>query len=300
MALAKTLKRGRASTQTEKWKGMHFMRMKKSLWFNVTIIVGAVAFMAIRLKADDVYNFYFQKAPGPQTVIQGGGQPSAPNATSGGVPSTAPASALAPQSPGNTTAATTSSAPATTDTNQNTTKVAAPAPTEEERKWSRWEISLTKASFNSSPAELSVGTDGSYAQPYSGGEWDLGVQLNIWSALGIEGRVSQAAGMAISPSGLNTVGYTGGIVVTPFRLNAFNFHFLDIAFLAGYSSFLSSSTYYDTTSTYSYTSYSPVASYYTGAKASINLGKNLAVIGNAEIFPALNVTRYGFGVAIKL
>jgi hypothetical protein len=45
------------------------------------VVVLAVSFIAVAAFAqgNDVYNFYFQKAPGPQTVIQGGGQAQQPS-----------------------------------------------------------------------------------------------------------------------------------------------------------------------------------------------------------------------------
>lgn len=40
----------------------------------IRILISVTFLIAQKIWADDVYNFYFQKAPGPTTVIQGGGQ----------------------------------------------------------------------------------------------------------------------------------------------------------------------------------------------------------------------------------
>lgn len=67
-----------------------------------THIVWILAIAVAQAQADDVYNFYFQKAPGPQTVIQGGAA-TAPAATAAPSP-LEPEPSVAPSTPVATTA----------------------------------------------------------------------------------------------------------------------------------------------------------------------------------------------------
>lgn len=47
----------------------------------IRVLLATIIMIPFCVSADDVYNFYFQKAPGPTTVIQGGAQPPPPVAT---------------------------------------------------------------------------------------------------------------------------------------------------------------------------------------------------------------------------
>ncbi len=264
--------------------------MKKKIVKGVVqCVFVATALACYRLKADDVYNFYFQKAPGPINVYQGGNSPSSSNGVAG-----APGANAQVHVP---TPSIVSSQNSASPVGENVIKVEPKTVVSAaENNYSRWELSFFKSSFTNSAAELR-GSDGAVTSFPTDGEWGLGVQLNIWSALGVEARVMQPAGRTITWVGRDgTLDFSGGFVFTPLRLEAFSYHFLDLALLAGYSSVPETWGESDGEQVLS----GHPSSYYVGAKASINLGKNIAAIGSAEIFPGFNSSRLTVGMAIKL
>ena len=140
----------------------------KTIWYVLAAVLGIVtALIATNLKADDVYNFYFQKAPGPSTVYQSGGAPSANNGTV--------------QNPVANQAGTAAPGAAPTADGQNSAQLAV-AKTEEEKSFSHWEIFLGKNSFTTGIYELGDGNGG--ASP-ANGEWIVGFQYNFSKNFGL-------------------------------------------------------------------------------------------------------------------
>jgi hypothetical protein len=253
----------------------------KTIWYVVAAILGIVtALIATNLKADDVYNFYFQKAPGPSTVYQSGG--ATPTVNQNGTP----APGVAPTADGQTLA-----------------KVDG-AKTEDDKSFSHWEIFLGKNSF--SPGITEFGDENGGASP-SNGEWILGFQYNFSKTFGLGLQILQPSGQSIVFTGpMSTLDYTGEIVFTPFHMNVASFDVMDFGFTGGFTTVstgynvpyngdpYSGGGYYSpSTNTHGH-------SYFLGALAALNIGKSFAIVGEVDELPEQKVSRLTLGVKFKL
>jgi hypothetical protein len=266
------------------------------LWYSFIAFMGIASLLiAASLKADDVYNFYFQKAPGPSTVYQSGGMPSTNNAAQN--PNTVIQNGV--QSPPGAPPQTNPVVVPPAD-GQNSTKAEVSKPSDD-KGFSRWEIFLGKNSFGSGVAELGAGTS-TYSSASMAGEWVLGVQFNIWKNFGIEAQVMQPSGQSIVFSGPgSTLDYSGELVFTPFHITVASFDVLDLGFVGGYTSI---PVGYVPMDYYGGGYYSPYAghpsTYFVGAKAAVNIGSTFAIVGEANELPEENLSRLTFGVKFKL
>lgn len=265
------------------------------LWYSFIAFMGIASLLiAASLKADDVYNFYFQKAPGPTTVYQSGGMPSANNGTPN--PNTVIQNGV--QSPPGTPQQTNPVVVPAGD-GQNSTKVEASKPSDD-KGFSRWEIFLGKNSFGNGTAEF--GGNGGYSSAPMGSEWVLGLQFNIWKNFGVEAQVMQPSGQAIVFSGPgSTLDYSGELVFTPFHINIASFDLLDLGVVAGYTSIPVNKDYWGCTECgYSSAFLDHPSTYFVGAKAGVNIGSTFAIVGEADELPEEKISRLTFGVKFKL
>ena len=183
------------------------MRTKRKIMLLLALTIFILAVSAALSEADDTFNFYFQKAPGPQIVNQGSaGQTSLPQA---GQANTLPAiggeSATVVPQPG---------------------AVAAPAPTSVAANYSapgsvyrKWQFSLGYAMpFRDGKREK--------ADPYSrydtqanryspGGQYVAGLQLNVTEVFGILGELYYLPKRTGVKSGGRRTDWSLGAVVTP-------------------------------------------------------------------------------------
>jgi hypothetical protein len=275
------------------------MRTKK-LWVCFILVIGTLVLLAVKTsRADDVYNFYFQKAPGPTTVIQGGGQP--PKAAKNDDDAEDEDKADTVHQDG------VKSSPAP-ETNQNSTKAETALKPEEKKSFSRWRFMLGKASYGGGSPEFNDGTYYS-GTPYQSGEWVLGVQFNIWKSLGIDLRLLQPVGQALTGgAGMGRQIGSAGLDFSPFHIRIAGYELLDLGFTAGYTGVSTQDVNTLSYCQYGYNSCSAGGqytghqnTYYYGLKASVNIGDSFAVVGAAEAIPQIdNSSRLTFGAVFKL
>ncbi len=265
--------------------------MKTSrLWYSFIAFMGIASLLiAASLRADDVYNFYFQKAPGPSTVYQSGGMPSANSAAQN--PTVIQNGVQSP--PGSTT----NPVVVPAGEGQNSTKAEVGKP-DDEKGFSRWEIFLGKNSFSSGIPEF--GDGGSGASAYTG-EWVLGLQFNIWKNFGLGVQVMQPSGQSIVFSGpMSTLDYTGEFIFTPFHMNVAAFDVMDFGFVGGYTT-ISIRNYWDGWGgDYSGATLTHIGTYFVGGTAALNIGKTFAIVGEADELPEEKLSRLSVGVKFKL
>lgn len=169
-------------------------------------LLGCLA--ATGLRAEDTYNFYFQKAPGPVTVNQGGSGP-APKATDPEKAAEEQKAAIAqPAAP-----AAAQPAPAASSANVVATD------TEPSRGYRPFEFSLGLA--GSSSTDPNAGSQQYYGNAMSG-QIVAGLQYNVASWLGIQAEGYYLKGERKSrwnsPYSGSRLDYAANLVLTPFRL----------------------------------------------------------------------------------
>lgn len=208
------------------------------------MIVVALLFLSSRVWAQDVYNFYFQKAPGPQTVEQGGNN-------TAGVPADTPVTATI--EPGAAEATLTTTPP----------PLAAKAAIKEYREWAIY------AGMGSSedPTQRSGRTiiGGEY---YFSKWWGLNAQF----LLGRRDNMNTSSDM---PSPEVAIGGQ----ITPIRLTFFDWELIDFSILGGVMTAREGSTftYYD--GGYNYQSDSRLTLVpYIGIGLGLNFTKNIALL----------------------
>jgi len=243
-----------------------------NLWYVFAAFLGVLtALIASSLKADDVYNFYFQKAPDPSTVYQSGGGPGVVSAADG----------------------------------QSSAK-AEVAKTEDSKSFSRWEIFVGKNSFTSGITEFGDNYGGGGP---ANGEWIVGLQFNISKNFGLGVQALQTSGQSIVFTGpMSTLDYTGEIVFTPFHMKVATFDVLDFGFTGGYTTVsnitgMNAVPYNgapDSSNYYSGSNSGHTASYFAGIIAGLNIGKTFAIVGAVDELPIAKVSRLTFGVKFKL
>ena len=272
------------------------------LWYSFIAFMGIASLLiAASLKADDVYNFYFQKAPGPSTVYQSGGMPSTNNAAAQNPNTVIQNGVQSPPGAGTGAPPQTNPVVIPASDGQNSTKADASKPSDD-KGFSRWAIILGKNSFSSGIAEL--GDSSSNAASYQTGEWVLGVQFNIWKNFALEAQVMQPSGQSIVFSGpMSTLDYSGELIFTPFHINVASFDVLDFGFVGGYTSISMGGIvdwYASDGTPYSYANSPHPSSYFVGLTAAVNIGSSFAIIGQADELPEEKLSRLSFGVKFKL
>ncbi len=199
-------------------------------------------------EAGDVYNFYFQKAPGPTTVIQGGGKPEnnvQVRETPNGV------EVIQPTKPAE---------PAST---LKTAPLAEPKK-EEEPDYKKWSVR-----FGSEVKTMDIAPDywNGPNNTASAGGTTVGGTYSFNKYLAVDASVLFAKTMAVSNSytrnRTDAVIPYFGLELTPIRLVLFNYDLMDFAIIAGVTSKgLGSPT---------------EASHYTGVRFTLNISSNFAV-----------------------
>jgi hypothetical protein len=209
------------------------MKKLNLIWFLMllAIVLVCTSFL-VDAQADDTYNFYFQKAPGPTVVNQGVmGQSSGPNNTP--LPNQGPAP-VAPAAAAPASAASVASS--------------APAPTESSSgPLHKWEFSVGLANDFTSTAGFGEGP--AYAGPVLHGQFMAGLQMNAAENFGLEAngyylKDSVRAHMDSGPKAgqdvamkANRFDWSAGLVITPVRVAPGSpFAGLSFSGLAGFGS----------------------------------------------------------------
>jgi len=262
-------------------------------------VVMFIAFAASKLNADDVYNFYFQKAPGPVTVNQGGGSPATPLTSplpgSQALVSTTPVAGSSPVS----------ASPAPTPVADQTPSNSGALKTEVEKQktneveFRHWQLTFGRASFTSAPGEFSGAANTQTgesvpSQSVINGQWALGAEYKFSRYFSLQANILLIQDRQI---GLSNMDYGGGIAVTPFHVDLFGWSFLNISFLGGYMSV--PTTDYSYSENFNYPNGMDVTgydvahngSYYVGLGAEIPLGKSVSILGEAKIMPEFRITQ---------
>jgi hypothetical protein len=158
--------------------------------------------------ADDVYNFYFQKAPGPQTVIQGGsGQKS---------------SDLPLQNHINENEKSVISAPAENALASNSVATKVSTPSEATAETKKWEIQAARAMV-ADPVDSWMG-------------YSLGARYNFNRYLGADltlVNASDATHGYFNESQNSSWDGTVGVVLTPIYINTFGYDLMQVSVLGG-------------------------------------------------------------------
>lgn len=191
--------------------------------FSSLVFVTLFTFQGHAEAEGDVYNFYFQKAPGPQTVIQGGAAPAVPSVESKG-PETTPTSP--PPNPGlvqSTTAALGERVP-------------------DSKIEKKWILRLARTYHNDSFSEGS-GDDRVFVDRIGEGTGlYLGYSLNRFVAFeaGLDSshflvETSSAHDTQRSESQSTILFPSLSVVLTPVRMNVFGYDLLEYSAIAGVS-----------------------------------------------------------------
>jgi hypothetical protein len=194
--------------------------------FSYTIIVFA---QQTQNSGNDVYNFYFQKAPGPQTVIQGGAQPAQ-------VPTPVP-----PPQPTPPTLSDTFVQQQAVPTNSN---AASTNPTASEvSDFKRWEVTFGWADQMYYKTIQSDGTKMKSLGARTG--VGVGIRRNINRYFAVEGGLSYTPNDSeelivhsreLKDDNLGAIpnlsGFAGA-VVTPLKLNLFGHEFIELSAIGG-------------------------------------------------------------------
>ena len=179
--------------------------LTRILLLTFVIVVGVLLVEVVR--ADDVYNFYFQKAPGPSSVTQGG--TASPVLSNGPLP---PNAAVTVDPAGQTLA------------KFEQAKVLPP-------EYYPWELNLG----------IGYLYPGSYAATSDVKGWTIGVKYNLSKFFALNFNLIKLDVSYISvPNNLegelDKIDFAFGFVFTPFRLQLFNHQLLDIGIAGGYMS----------------------------------------------------------------
>ena len=268
-------------------------------------IVMFVAFAASKLRADDVYNFYFQKAPGPVTVNQGGNSPAANNTN-----------LLQPSpSSGNSAIANPQPTPAQALSAEGAQIATKPEPVKEvaDNDFRHWQLSFGRSTFSTAPAELQIASGNmdnytTYNQSIVGGQWTLGLEYKFSRYFAADLDVMQLQDRPIKFDRTTNFDLALGLAFTPFQISIFGTSVLDIGFIGGYISLP-----YETYSEFGYGvdsngNYYRVAdpdvqhkgTYYAGLKAEVMFTKGFSFVGNWRILPEANSTMLTAALAVNL
>lgn len=200
---------------------MRIHRSYTQLNFAIVLLIGLLYTEA--RADDDVYNFYFQKAPGPTTVIQGGSEKTLEKSLGKPLPPDAMANPAVIANPAISSPATIASPPSAKVDGASQAAVAQePMP---KMYIKNWEVNF-----------------GSSVVADHAGKWkgeSLGLQYNLNQYFGLQGgltRTSQAENRQYAPS-TNWQDpfdiYLGG-VLTPITIHAFSHSLISLSGLGGF------------------------------------------------------------------
>jgi hypothetical protein len=213
--------------------------------------------------ADDVYNFYFQKAPGPQTVIQGGA-PAKTTSVEEGKAQTAPLVV--------------SEVPKTNENASVAQQPTVPA-LEAASDFKKWEVSVGYAMVADA------------VDQFKGGGVSVGYNFSRY--FGTEAGAVYAKDAVHKyyedNLGRSSLDYSAGLTVTPLHIHVFGADVFELGAIAGGMS---------TTSSEEPTKKKPTL--FGGPRFAINFGSAIGIVGEARISQE---TRYGqayAGLRIRL
>ncbi len=229
--------------------------------FAISLLIASSAFAT----DGDVYNFYFQKAPGPQTVIQSGAKRDnsdqlreTPNGVEA-IPST--------------------------KTGEPTTSLKAPPPAIESKKpeepdYKKWSVRFGSEvrTVDLPPDDIDgrnnyvVGSGSSVGGTYAFNKF-LALDASILFA-----KAKTLSGASLRPSADAIIPYFG-LELTPIRVALFNYNLMDFAFIAGVTAKGLDS--------------SGAASHYTGIRFSLNFSSNFAFQTIARFTPESEIGEGG-------
>jgi hypothetical protein len=257
------------------------LKTNPSRWRKIlTWIFSLVAFIGVllllthqRAFADDIYNFYFQKAPGPQTVIQGGGPNPAPN----------PAAPAALPPPGTPEAIAATSPPAAAQ-GQSVAKTAPPVESEDHIRG--WNINLGAAGI--------IDKQGSHRGV------NLGTSFDFNRYVAVEGQLYYASPSDGSypkdSSSWSNLDGSIGLVLTPIRINAFGWDLFDVSLLGGAQTTRANAAEYndDFASQQTSANQSRTVVMYWGAGLAVNFAKEFGAVAQIRIHETPNyIDGYG-------
>lgn len=280
--------------------------------FAIFWIVLVVALGTVRLRADDIYNFYFQKAPGPTVVNQGGaGQTQ--------TPAPSPNQPLGPQPPvysgnvspnglANMPPVTPGAQPPPTQTDQVTTKVEKHSEDKASSELKHWELSFGVSSFSDVPSEFR-GTDYNTTSGFfpnsDASEWTLGLQYSFSRVLGLSVQLMQIRNRPIQFDNQTNFDYAAGAVVTPFHFGLLGASSIDLGFIGGYMSLpvyyrwsKGDGSFYDSGRSYDFSYH--IGAYYAGAKAKLNISDGFSIIGLVKVLPQFKSSQLTLAAAFDL
>jgi len=246
------------------------------------------------LMAEDVYNFYFQKAPGPVTVNQSGvsHSPQLPD-------SQAPTHI---QSQGQVSKISQSAAPIDSSAQpEDTVKTKTVSQPPLEPGFKHWQIFFGQSSSKSFPT--SFDTYGDY--PYLAGvypavasvQWNLGLGYKFSRYFGLTAELMQVQGEPLKFDGNTFFDYAAGAVVTPFHISFSGSYFINIGLIGGLISvpvFLQG--YFDAPGDL----ISRYNTYYLGGELELALGRSFSILGEMKYLPAIRTTQTTALLALNL
>ena len=184
---------------------------KQKILFTFAIV--AVLMVTFRSLADDVYNFYFQKAAGPHTVIQGGGQnPDTVIKDDGSVVSAAAIPAATP-----TPAA---------SSGQSVAAVPTPAPAAPKLK--HWEVIAG--------AGVVADETGRYRGETLGVNYNFNKYVGVGASLIHAPEAVNSGNDGLGFSRDHSLDWGAGVTITPVHIELFGWDTIDIGLLAGFMS----------------------------------------------------------------
>lgn len=255
-------------------------QMRQSKFLSMIGSTCLILFTLDSIFADDVYNFYFQKAPGPVTVNQGTSANSAPSPQV--VPPT-PATTSLSNTPNPTALTSLETAPTSTTLAPQPATLSAvaklPELTPQKPSDYKWQVFLGSALVSEHGPEF-YGLNWP-RQRYSGVA--IGGKYSFSRYFGLDGGIVTRTG---SEGGrIDYTNFNLGASVTPIHLQLFGFEMFEFSFLAGV---LTTTDYMGVEGRFSRTLRT-----YTGVETTINLSNRFAFTSRYKMF---DETKYGHGM----